>query len=185
MDTTLVLNVSYQPIACAPWQSAIVWVLERMAETVEEYPDRYIRTPNWQVNMPSIVRLLKPIRRKRAVKFSRQNVWLRDKGRCAYCGLRVARDDWTYDHVVPRAQGGETRWENVVVACTPCNQKKGGRTPEQARMGLRVNPVRPRSLPESVPGVEFRPGMPEPWREWLRSAVYWGAELEGEGGPTA
>src|SRR5437667_8634846 len=100
MDTTLVLDVGYRPIACAPWQSAIVWVLERTVEVVDEYPERYIRTPNWQVKMPSVVRLLKPIRRKRAVKFSRQNVYARDGGRCEYCSARVAPSAFTYDHVV-------------------------------------------------------------------------------------
>ena len=39
----------------------------------------------------------------------------------------------TFDHVVPRSQGGATTWENVVIACAPCNRQKGGRTPAQAR----------------------------------------------------
>ena len=89
MDTTLVLDVGYRPIACAPWQTAIVWVLEKAVEVVDEYPDRYIRSPSWQCKMPSVVRLLKPVRRKHAIKFSRQNVYARDGGRCQYCGVKV------------------------------------------------------------------------------------------------
>ena len=57
METTLVLDVGYQPIACTPWQSAIVWVLDRVVEVVDEYPDRYIRTPGWQAQ-PAPERLL-------------------------------------------------------------------------------------------------------------------------------
>ena len=64
METTLVLDVGYQPIACTTWQTAIVWVLDRVVEVVDEYPDKYIRTPTWQVQMPSIVRFLKPIAKK-------------------------------------------------------------------------------------------------------------------------
>src|SRR5205814_31225 len=148
-------------------------------EVVDEYPDRYIRTPNWQVKMPSVVRLLKPIRRRRAVKFSRQNVYARDGGRCQYCCARVAPSAFTYDHVVPRAQGGHTKWENVVVACIPCNQRKGGRTPAQAGMALRSTPARPKRLPDGADlGMAYRAGMPEAWKDWLRNAVYWGGELE-------
>lgn len=179
METTLVLDVGYRPISVAPWQNAIVWVLDRVAETVDEYPDRQIRTPNWSVQMPSVVRLLRPITRKRAIKFSRQNVYARDRGRCQYCSARVARDDWTYDHVVPRSQQGKTTWENVVVACTPCNQRKGGRTPSQAGMALLSTPVRPKKLPDvGMFLMNYRSGMPEGWRTYLRDAIYWGGELE-------
>lgn len=178
MDTTLVLDVGYRPISVAPWQEAIVWVLERVVEVVDEYPDRTIHTVNWQVQMPSVVKFVRPIHRKRAVKFSRQNVYARDKGKCQYCGHRVSRSEFTYDHVVPRAQGGQTVWENVLVSCLICNQKKGGRTPEQARMRPVALPHRPRSLPDMPLALAYRPGMPEAWRDYLRDAVYWGGELE-------
>jgi len=179
MDTTLVLDVSYRPVSVAPWQSAIVWVLDRVAEVVCEYQDRQIRTPSWSVQMPSVVRFVKPINRKRAIKFSRQNVYSRDRGRCQYCSVRISRDDWTYDHVVPRAQGGRTTWENVVVACTSCNQRKGGRTPAQAGIVLLSTPVKPKKLPEvGMLTISYREGMPRAWKDYLRDAVYWGGELE-------
>src|SRR5262249_32879683 len=82
---TLVLNVGYQPVARVPWERAIVWFLDRVVEVVDEYPDRYIRSPNWTVRMPSVVRFLKPTPRKKAIKFSRHNVYARDRGRCQYC----------------------------------------------------------------------------------------------------
>jgi 5-methylcytosine-specific restriction endonuclease McrA len=181
METTLVLDIGYQPISCTTWQTAIVWVLDKAVDVIDEYPDRYIRTVNWQVKMPSVVRLLRPVARRHAVKFSRQNVYTRDRGRCQYCGLRIGRDNWTYDHVVPRAQGGRTSWENVVVACVTCNQRKGGRTPLQARMKLATTPVRPRSLPDMDGlGLRYHPGMPAAWKDYLRSAVYWNGELDSD-----
>jgi 5-methylcytosine-specific restriction endonuclease McrA len=74
----------------------------------------------------------------------------------------------TYDHVVPRAQGGITSWTNVVTCCIPCNARKGNRTPAQAGMPLRQAPVRPapgnhatRVIPGSV--------VPEMWRAYLPS----------------
>jgi 5-methylcytosine-specific restriction endonuclease McrA len=179
METTLVLDVGYRPIACTTWRTAIVWVLDRVVDVVDEYPDRTIRTPSWRVQMPSIVRFLKPIPRHHAIRFSRQNVYARDRGRCQYCGARVARESWTYDHVVPRAQGGKTCWENVVVACMPCNQRKGGRTPEQARMALACAPVKPKRLPDVAAfAMRHHSAIPASWRDYLRSAVYWDGELE-------
>jgi 5-methylcytosine-specific restriction endonuclease McrA len=179
MESVLVLDVSYRPMTCASWETAIVWVLEKVVEVVDEYPDRYIRTPNWKVNMPSVVRMLRSVPRRRGVKFSRQNVYARDRGRCQYCGERVPRSEYTYDHVVPRSLGGRTSWENVVVACVPCNQRKGGRTPAQAKMFPHSLPVKPKRLPD-MPGLSmtWQPHMPAAWQDWLRSAVYWGGELE-------
>ena len=181
MDSTLVLDVGYQPISFTSWQTAIVWVLEKAVEVVEQLPERYIHTVNWKVGMPSVVRFLKPIHRRRAVKFSRHNIYARDLGRCQYCGKRVSLSAYTYDHVVPRSQGGKTEWANVTVACVPCNQKKGGRTPAQARMTLLNRPVRPKKLPDMPHvGLVWRTGMPESWRDHLRSAVYWEAEMESD-----
>lgn len=182
MNQTLVLDLSYRPVARETWKTAIVKVLvDRVAEVVDEYPDKYIRTPNWQVKMPSVIRLLKPVPRKKAIKFSRHNVWLRDGGRCQYCGHRVARDEFTYEHVVPRAQGGKTCWDNVVVACHFCNQRKGGRTPQQAGMPLHTVPVRPKKLPDIAgASIPWREGMPEGWRAWLRSVTYWEGALTEE-----
>jgi 5-methylcytosine-specific restriction endonuclease McrA len=106
-------------------------------------------------------------------------VFARDSGRCQYCQVKVSRFEATYDHVVPRAQGGKTTWENIVIACVSCNQKKGGRTPTQASMKLRTAPVRPKKLPEVLTiTFTFQAGMPDSWRTWLRDVAYWNAELE-------
>lgn len=181
MGQVLVLDVGYQPVARVPWETAIVWMLDRVVAVVDEYPDKHINTVNWSVKMPSIVKFVKPISRKRAIKFSRHNIYARDKGRCQYCSTHVSRDRFTYDHVVPRSQGGQTSWTNVCVACVPCNQRKAGRTPEQANMRLLSTPIRPKSLPNARREIAFTPGMPEAWRTWLRDATYWTVELENDG----
>lgn len=180
MDQTLVLDATMRPVGRMPWQVAIVKVVcDRIAEVVAEYPDKYIRTPNWTIHTPSVIRLLKPVKRKRVIRFSRLNVWLRDGGRCQYCARRVGQHAFTYDHVVPQSQGGPTTWENVVVACGPCNQRKANRTPEQAGMRLAAKPVRPKKLPDATDfGMVYQPGMPVQWKDYLRSEAYWNVELE-------
>lgn len=177
---TLVLSQSYEPVARVPWQRAITLIWEGKVEVVEEYEDWTVKSVTLEFKVPSVIRFLKKVfGRKRAVKFSRENVYARDGGRCQYCSTKVARAESTYDHVVPRTQGGHTRWENIVISCSPCNQRKGGRTPEQARMKLLSVPVKPKKLPDTVRlTFTFQKNMPESWRTWLRSAVYWSEELE-------
>jgi 5-methylcytosine-specific restriction endonuclease McrA len=177
---TLALSAGYEPLARIPWQRAVTLLFQGKVEVIEEYQDRSIRSVTFEIRMPSVVRFLRALRnRRRAVKFSRENVYARDGGRCSYCRARVARHEATYDHVVPRNQGGRTDWTNVVIACVPCNQRKGGRTPEQAGMRLLATPARPRKLPDTVRiTLTFVPGMPASWRSWLRDVAYWHGELE-------
>ena len=177
---TLVLSSGYEPVARVHWQRAVALLFQGKVEVVEEYDDKEIRAVTFTLKMPSVVRFLRAIRgKKKAVKFSRQNVYARDGGRCQYCVSKVARFEATYDHVTPRAQGGKTTWENIVIACVGCNQRKGGRTPAQAGMRLRTLPVRPKKLPDVLTVTfTFQPGMPDSWRTWLRDMAYWNAELE-------
>lgn len=178
MDT-LVLSPGYEPVARVHWQRAVTLLFMGKVEIVEEYEDKEIRSVTFAIKMPSVVRFLKAIRgKKRAIKFSRENVFTRDNGKCQYCGGPVSRAEATYDHVVPRALGGKTDWDNIVIACVTCNQKKGGKTPEQAKMHLRVRPVRPKKLPDVRVTVVWRKDMPSSWRTWLRDYDYWNGSLD-------
>jgi 5-methylcytosine-specific restriction endonuclease McrA len=182
MDT-LVLSHAYEPVARVGWQRAICLLWEGKVEVVEEYQDRTVRSVTLEIKVPSIIRFLRAIRnRKRAVKFSRENVYARDHGSCQYCGRRLARPEATYDHVIPRSRGGQTRWDNVVICCVPCNQRKGGRTPEEAGMQLRSIPVKPKSLPETLRLTFLLDKCAPPsWRQFARAFHYWQDELEGGG----
>jgi 5-methylcytosine-specific restriction endonuclease McrA len=177
---TLVLDPGYQPVARVSWERALTLFWMGKVEVVEEYEDRVVRSTTLEVKMPSVIRFLRAVRgKRRMVRFSRENVYARDSGKCQYCGSKVPRPESTYDHVTPRSQGGHTKWENIVIACLNCNQRKGGRTPEQAGMVLRTKPVRPTKLPETVRiTFGYEPGMPASWRNWLRDFSYWNGELE-------
>ncbi len=176
---TLVLNQSYEPVARISWQRAVMLLWQGKVEVVEEY-DQPIRSVTLEIRMPSIIRFLRGSRRKgRGIKFSRDNVYMRDNCRCQYCSRKVSRPEATYDHVVPRAQGGRTTWENIVIACVPCNQAKGGRTPEQAAMKLLSRPEKPRKMAGTVQlSFVYEKGMPLPWKKFLRDVAYWHTELE-------
>ncbi len=168
MDT-LVLSTAYEPMGRISWKDAIsMWVSGRV-EIVEEYLDRFIGIIGGRLPMPAIVRFIGHVRKRyrMKVKFSRSNVYLRDHGRCQYCGRPISKDDATYDHVIPRAQGGTTKWANIVIACFACNQKKAARTPRQAGMRLLRKPERPKSLPGMASAITYRPEMPEVWKTYL------------------
>jgi 5-methylcytosine-specific restriction endonuclease McrA len=77
------------------------------------------------------------------VTFSRRNIFKRDHYTCQYCGKQPGAEELTVDHVIPRARGGQSRWDNCVLACVECNKRKADRTPEQAKMRLKREPVQP------------------------------------------
>ena len=167
MDT-LVISATYEPMYRVGWQRAMtLWAAGRV-EVLDTYVKRAVRTVGARFALPSIIRFKtggSPYRG--GVRFSRENVFKRDKGRCQYCVQIVRRHEITFDHVIPRSAGGKSSWQNLVLACRPCNQAKGGRTPEQANMRLRTRPGEPRSLPTVREMLSFEEGMPSSWRPFL------------------
>jgi 5-methylcytosine-specific restriction endonuclease McrA len=170
---TLLLDQSYTPIQVIPWQRALTLFFQNKVEVVSEY-DGFARSPTVIIKIPAVVRLIGAFRRQRkAVKFSRINIYARDDFRCQFCATKLPAAELTYDHVVPRAQGGKTTWTNIVTACEPCNRRKGNKTPAQAGMKLRKEPRQPKAL--SALALNINPkSSPEEWRSFL----YWNAELD-------
>lgn len=169
MDT-LVLDSTYAPITCITWQRALTLLCAHKVEVLEEHENRFARSVSLTFRIPAVIRFPQALRRRsRALRFSKSNVYERDQGLCQYCGSVVARSKATFDHVVPKALGGKTQWQNVVIACYACNQQKGCQTPTQAGMPLRSKPSKPVYLPSvfqlSPSALE---AAPESWKSWLR-----------------
>ena len=82
---------------------------------------------------------------RRHPKFSRRNIYRRDRYRCCYCNRRFHTEDLTLDHVVPKSKGGRMTWKNIVLACLPCNARKDNRTPKEAGMRLVREPYEPKA----------------------------------------
>lgn len=170
---TLLLSQGFEPVKIISWQRAITLLFLNKVEVLEEY-DRDIKTTSLLIKIPAVVRLLKAFRRyQKPVKFSRVNIYGRDDYRCQFCGERRTINDLTYDHVVPRAQGGKTNWLNIVTCCRDCNTRKGNRTPAQAGMRLLKEPTQPSATPALVVTVSTK-SMPDAWRDY----VYWTGELD-------
>ena len=190
----LVLNRNYQPIRVTTVRRAMVMLYSDIVRALdEEYQifdfdswsalsscrNESINTVNQAIRIPRIVVLQVydrvPIGR---VRFSRNNIFLRDKNQCQYCAKTLPRKELNLDHVKPRTLGGRTNWENIVTSCIPCNIAKGGKNPEQAGMQLIREPKKP-AWKELNPMRRF----PALYRQWLpfihtEDASYWNAELE-------
>lgn len=134
-----------------------------------------VRTISLNIRIPRIIVLLIFERLpKKEVKFTRHNVFERDKNTCQYCDKVFDRSELNLDHVLPRDRGGQTSWENIVCSCIPCNTKKGNRLPHECGMQLRRKPKRPKWRP--FINVSFASHHHESWRHFLDLA-YWNVEL--------
>ena len=196
-SSVLVLNRLYQPVHVTSVRRAIVLLYRGAAKAVDEQYQTFdfeswaqlsaavedsIGTSSKRLKIPRVILLQAYDHLPRAkVRFSRLNIYSRDKSTCQYCGKRPPRAELNLDHVVPRMKGGVTSWENVVCSCVPCNLKKGGRTPEEAGMKLLKQPVRPRWTPL----FRATPKAGPLYSQWLpflslQDLAYWNAELSGE-----
>jgi len=190
----LVLKRSYLPVHVTSVRRAFSLVYQGVARVVDEQYETFdfdswrdlairagddsIGVVGGLIRVPRVILLMAFDRiPKRKVRFSRINVYGRDRSTCQYCGRRFPRTELNLDHVVPRSKGGRTTWQNVVCSCLDCNRRKGGRTPQQAGMRLIAPPRRPRWTP-MVGVLAGRRGYPE-WRPFLSivDASYWNAEL--------
>jgi len=172
----LVLNadyrpLSYYPLSLWPWQEAVKAAFLDRVNIIAEY-DQWVRSPTTELRIPSVVVLKEYVHPQKRVAFTRFNLFLRDEFCCQYCG---ARGDLTFDHVVPRARGGITSWENVVAACGKCNLHKGSKTMKQANMSLSKPPRQPSAEELRNMGRKFPPNfLHDSWIDFL----YWDAELD-------
>ena len=172
----LVLNadyrpLSYYPLSLWPWQEAVKAAWLDRVDIVAEY-NEVVRSPSTVIRIPSVVVLKDYVKPQKRVAFTRFNLFLRDNFCCQYCG---AKGDLTFDHVVPRAAGGVTSWENVVAACSPCNLRKGAKSLRQAGLKLQTVPQAPDGATLHNLGRKFPPHhLHESWLDFL----YWDAELE-------
>ena len=163
-SSVLVLNRCYLPIHVTSVRRAFSLIYQDVARAVNEQYQTFdfetwqrqavrggadaIGTPSGAIRVPRVILLLGFDRvPKRHVRYSRVNVFARDRFTCQYCGAKPHRSHLNLDHVIPRSLGGKTTWENVVCSCVDCNRRKGGRTPRQARLRLHRSPARPRWTP--------------------------------------
>jgi 5-methylcytosine-specific restriction endonuclease McrA len=169
----------YQGMARAINDQYEIFNFDDWAQLRPEAHDDVVGVVNGAIKVPRVIILIAYDRMpKRHVRFSRLNIFLRDKNTCQYCGRAFPRKSLNIDHVIPRSRGGYSTWENVVCSCHECNRKKGGRTPGEARMKLIRPPRKPRWTPYL--GLRFESRHYKEWVPFLNfvDAAYWNVELQ-------
>lgn len=153
------------------WQKAVTLWFQGKVEILE-FHSIEVSSPSVSFSLPAVLRFKSYFRPyfSFGVKFSRRNVFLRDKNTCQYCYRVFPEKKLTIDHVIPLSRGGEHNWTNVVTACGSCNNKKGSLSVEQANLRLLKVPIKPKHLPQSEIGGQ-RQTYPENWQIYLKIPI--------------
>jgi 5-methylcytosine-specific restriction endonuclease McrA len=194
-SNALVLNSLYQAIQITSVRRAFVLLYKGEVFAVDpefrtydwkdwcdvpvQPDDEFITTPCLRIKVPRVV-LLRYFDRlpRQEVRFTRKNIYFRDKNRCQYCGRKFATRELNLDHVVPLSRGGRTSWDNVVCCCFSCNHRKGHHLPHEAGMRLIHPPAKPKWHP--LLRLALAHGSThEAWKNFLDMA-YWNIELESD-----
>lgn len=169
--SVLLLNASYEPLAVIPRRRAISLLLRDCVDAAAE-DNMTIRSALRTLEIPTVLRLRRYINApRRGVRWTRTGVLQRDLYHCIYCGVgigdvrrgkKMRKEDMTLDHLMPKSRHGRNTWTNTACACSPCNQRKGNRTPHEAGMRLLWEPRRPR-----VHYLVASGEIPESWKIYL------------------
>lgn len=170
----LLLNQTYEPLGTVSVARAIIMTFKNTV-TVEEFDgNRILRSPRAEFPVPSVIRRRTYInvrRRREASSMKRLRIYMRDKFRCQYCGEKETAAGLTLDHIMPRSRGGDNSPVNVVTACVECNNRKGNRTPAEARMPLLTSQSALRVKLERVVLCHYAEARAE-WRKYLFMDVH-------------
>ena len=170
----LLLNQTYEPLGTVSVARAVIMTFKDTV-TVEEFDgERVLRSARAEFRVPSVIRRRTYInvrRRQEASGMKRMRIYMRDKFRCQYCGEKKAASELTLDHILPRSRGGDNSPVNIVTACVQCNNRKGSRTPAEARMPLLTSQSALRVKLERVVLCHYAEARAE-WRKYLFMDVF-------------
>lgn len=153
VETTrcVVLNASYEPLSVISAKRALILIFEGKAVVVEEHPEYVVRSPSITVKVPVMVALKEFVKARRVfhspAALTQRNLFVRDNHTCQYCGRHKSdlrsKEVLTRDHIIPESKGGKNTWENLVTACSTCNNKKADHDLDDTGMHLLKKPVAP------------------------------------------
>lgn len=145
-------------------------VFNGKAEVIE-LNGHILHTSATSYHCPSVIRLSHMVKRpKPHLRLSRREVFIRDKYTCQYCGIKTR--DLTLDHVIPKSRGGLHTWDNLVSACKDCNHRKGGKSPEEARMKLLSSPHEPKISSYYIFLRKLESSPNDGWEKFIPAAAY-------------
>lgn len=162
----LVLNATYEPIHICNVRRACVMIFKGVA-VMQESARFELRSVSTRIPAPSVIRLVHFIHipyRKKLV--SKNNILIRDRYVCQYCGRPLKSHEITLDHIIPKSRGGESNWENLAACCPGCNVRKGSKLPEEAGLTMIKDP-RKGSTYHFIHLLRHYGSVDEQWRKYL------------------
>ncbi len=193
-SSVLVLNRSFFPVNVITVKNAFCMLCRGSAKAVDsqyktfdydswsqisvEQREEAVALVNRLIKIPRVIILVAYDRIPRTqIRFTRANIFARDRNTCQYCGRFFSKNELSIDHLIPRSYGGKSTWENVVCSCFSCNRRKGGKTPNQAGMKLLSTPTKPKWTPLSR--ISFKDLKRKEWLPFLNiiDVSYWNTEL--------
>ena len=164
MQSTLVLNASFEPLTIVSIHRAVSMLTSGKAFSVDD-SSRVMRAATCEIPVPYVIQLTYYINRKHNNRstYSRHGVMVRDSYSCVYCG----RTATTIDHVVPRSKGGKTTYDNCVAACSRCNLKKSDRTLKEIGWVLHRKPIAPSQYLLILHKAPVGSAQHESWKQYL------------------
>jgi 5-methylcytosine-specific restriction endonuclease McrA len=141
MQRVIVLNSDYSILGTTTFKRAIALIVKEKAVAVAQTAKKV----HDELFAPLVIRLIKAIRNLWGIRvpWNKNNVAVRDNYVCQFCGKKLNKKTVTIDHVIPKCQGGGNKWGNTVASCKPCNNRKGNKTPSEAKMPLLRQPYTP------------------------------------------
>ena len=173
-ERVLLLNQTYEPLGTVSVARAVIMAFKGTVTVEELDGDRVLRSARAEFPVPSVIRrriYINVRQRREASGMKRTRIYMRDKFRCQYCGAKKTPGDLTLDHILPRSRGGDNSPMNIVTACVGCNNRKGNRTPSEARMPLLTSQTALRVKLERVVLCHYAEARAE-WRKYLFMDVY-------------
>lgn len=197
MSEVLVLNRNYFAVHVADWQRVMTLLFQGHAQVVDqnyatydfeewkelsaamvETPTGFVHTSSYKIAIPDVIALTFYDHLPRTeVRFTRKNLYHHYAHKCCYCGGRFPSEELNLDHVKPRAQGGTTAWENIVLSCIPCNTRKADKTPVQAGLKMHYPPTKPQWKPSYAIRLGGEVKVKASWQHFIDKA-YWNTDLD-------
>lgn len=143
-DVIIVLNSNWEIHQKVGIKTALSMIRRKVVEVIK-YSEKYIISFHQKIQIPSIMKLINFVRKiyRTKVIFTKKNIYLRDRYTCGYCGKVFDKNDLSIDHIIPESRGGLTNWENCVTSCKKCNNNKDDKTPQEAKMFLKLKTYQP------------------------------------------
>jgi len=180
MLETLVLNTAGTPISIVPYRKVLTRVWNHTAIVLKSYEGTIIKSAgDFFLPIPSVVqcdRVHYTPRFTKTLPFTRMNVYLRDKGHCMYCGKKVGLNSFSFDHYIPKCQGGRTSWENILICCLRCNSKKGNKPASKFKEPIR-RPYAPQLDKAAPVHLVNKLAAEIPVKSW-QDFIYWSVLLQ-------